>query len=511
VNAFLNFYAAPPAVAEHAAALIVAGPLIAACAAMLAPNARWSWMIASAASVFAMWMALCLAGEVARKGAVVYAMGGFPPPLGIALRVDALGAALTLLVSFVAVCAAVPAGHLLRNEVRAGKHQIYLAGFLLCLAGLLGVVVTGDAFNAFVMLEVSSIGTYALVAVGGERRALTAGFNYLVMGTIGATFFVIGVGFLYAATGTLNMADMAVRLAPIREQPVVLAGFAFVMAGLGVKAAVFPMHGWLPGAYAQAPTPISVLLSGAATKAAFYLIVRFAMTVFGFGGPAPGFLSGVLAPLAAAGVLVGSLQAMQQTELRRVLAFSSVAQAGAILLGLSLGTVAGLAAAALHLLMHGLMKPALFLAAGGGAPRARTIADFAGAGRTAPWTMTAFAVAGASLVGAPLTAGFLSKWRLVEASVQAGWWWAAGVLALSSLAALVYVGRMLEAMFFRPPAEGAAAAREAPLGVLVPLWALVIATVWFGLDARLPLGLAEAASQAVQPAPIELSLPGRTP
>jgi multicomponent Na+:H+ antiporter subunit D len=199
-----------------------------------------------------------------------------------------------------------------------------------------GLVFTGDAFNAFVFLEVSSIGTYALVAVGEkrDRRALPAAFNYLIMGTVGATFYVIGVGFLYAATGTLNMADMAARLATLDQSTVVQAGFAFIIAGLGVKAAMFPLHGWLPGAYAGGPSLISVLLAATATKAAIYLMVRFMFEVFPQGSAfGQAFLTWGLAPLAAAGAIVCSIQAVFARELRRMIAFSSVAQVGFILLG----------------------------------------------------------------------------------------------------------------------------------------------------------------------------------
>jgi len=173
-------------------------------------------------------------------------------------------------------------GHALVAEVRAETHTLFQSGYLLCVGGFLGLVLTGDAFNAFVFLEVSSVGTYALVAAGEQRdrRALPAAFNYLIMGTIGATFYVIGIGFLYGATGTLNMADMAVRLATLGDNTAVQAGFAFVVVGLGVKAAIFPLHGWLPGAYAGAPSLVSVFLAATATKTAIYLIARFTFDVF---------------------------------------------------------------------------------------------------------------------------------------------------------------------------------------------------------------------------------------
>jgi multicomponent Na+:H+ antiporter subunit D len=497
-----SLYAAPPDLLRHAPVLLVAGPLIGACAAALAPSSRWAWMISVGATFFAVWMALGVTGEVARRGIVDYYLGGFAPPAGIAFRIDGLGATMALLISFIGAAVALYSGHSLRAEVRDQKQGLFQAGFLLCQAGLLGIASTGDVFNAFVFLEVSSIGTYALVALGDQRdrRALPAAFNYLVMGTIGATFFVIGIGFLYAATGTLNMADMALRLAPLGDSRVVQAGFAFVFVGLGLKAAMFPLHGWLPGAYAFAPSVISAFLSATATKAALYLMARFAFTVFEPDDAfVHGFLLWVLAPLAAAGAIICSLQAVFEKDVRRILAFSSVAQVGYIMLGLSVGTLVGASAGLMHLMAHSLMKGALFMALGAAAlsVNARTLGDFAGAARDAPWTMAAFTMAAASLMGVPLTFGFLSKWRLIEAALAQEQVWIVAVIAVSSLLALVYVGRMLEAMFLRAPPQGAPRAKEAPIGVLAPLLVLSGLSVWFGIDASLPETLADLGARAL--------------
>lgn len=500
--AFETFYAAPPLLTAHAPVLLVVGPLIGAAAAALAPNSRWAWMISVGTAIFAGWMALCVAGEVARRGVVDYAIGGFLPPLGIAFRIDALGATMALLLSFIAILAALYSGHALNAEVREEKQPLVQAGFLLCAGGMLGVAVTGDAFNAFVLLEIASVSAYALVAIGErrDRRALPAAFNYLIMGTIGATFFIVGVGFLYAATGTLNIADIAARVATLTDSRVVQAGFGFIVVGLGLKAAMFPLHGWLPGAYAYAPSVVSVFLSAVATKAAIYLLARFIFGVFESGTEFVGsFMTWVLAPLAVAGAIVCSIQAAFETELRRMLAFSSVAQVGLVLLGLSMASLAGLSAAFLVLIAHALLKPTMFMALGGSAVglKARTLNDFSGAGRDAPWTMGAFAVAAASLIGVPFTAGFLAKWRLVEASLQAGQVWAVAVIAVSSLLTLIYGARMIEALFFRTASATAERAKEAPVGVLIPLWILALASLWFGIDGTFPEDLADASAAAL--------------
>jgi len=499
-------YAAPPVLTLHAPILLVISPLIAACAAALAPSARVSWMISVTGSIFAAWMALALVGEAARHGTVTYIFGGFAPPLGIAFHIDGLGAMMALLISGAGVMAAIYSGHSLKVEVRAEKHTLVQAGFLLCQAGLLGLVSTGDAFNAFVFLEVSSIGTYALVAIGEsrDRRALPAAFNYLIMGTIGATFYLIGLGFLYAATGTLNMADMAGRLATLSDSTVVQAGFAFIVVGLGIKAAMFPLHGWLPGAYAYAPSLISIFLAATATKASLYLMARFIFDVFPDGASfEQGFIAWVLAPLAATAAIVCSIQAIFEKEVRRMLAFSSVAQVGFILLGLSLATSAGFSGAMLYLLAHALLKMTLFMAIGALAlsSRYRKLDDIAGIARDAPWSAAALAVGAASLAGAPLTVGFLAKWRLIEAALQGGQVWIAVVLTIASLLTLLYVGRIIEAVFFRPAPAGAPRAKEAPFGVLAPLFVIAGLCIWFGIDASLLEQLANGAARALMGAP----------
>jgi multicomponent Na+:H+ antiporter subunit D len=446
-------------------------------------------------------MALGVAGEVARQGAVVYMFGGFEPPYGISFRIDALGALFSLLVSGVGAAAAVFSGHSLKAEVLEAKRPLFQAGFLLCLAGLLGMSATGDAFNAFVFLEISSIGVYALIGVGQarDRRALPAAFNYLIMGTIGATFFMLGVGFLYAATGTLNMSDIAARLPAAGDSPVVKAGFALIVVGLGLKAAVFPVHGWLPGAYSHAPSLMNVFLSATGTTTAVYLLVRFVFDVFGLRfGFVGAFLEQVLAPLGAAAAIICSAQAIFQTEIRRMLAFSTVAQLGYVMMAIGAANAEALSAALLHLVAQALIKAALFVGVGGLAMHTPAIflRSYAGLGRRAPWTAAPLAIAAIAMAGMPLTLGFLSKWRLIEAAVADGSGWMVAVLAIASVLSILYVGRLLELIYFRGPAADGSNLREAPLGALLPAWLLALAIIWFGIDASLPEELTFAAASA---------------
>jgi len=502
MNMFADLHLAPEALAVHAPVLLVLAPFMMSTASVFAPNGRFAWGMALLTSAFTVWMSLVLASDVAREGVISYHMGGWAPPLGIEFRADGLNVLIVILISFMALMSALFAQPAVAREIRTEKQPLFYTAFQICLAGLMGMALTGDAFNLFVFLEISSIATYVLVGLGAtrDRRALTAAFNYLIMGTIGASFFVIGVGFLYAATGTLNMADIAERLNGLDDSRVVQAGFGFIVVGLGLKAAMFPLHQWLPNAYAYAPSFVTVFLSATATKAAFYALARFIFTVY---DPNWDFvvaaMNYVLAPAACLAILFCSFQAIFQLDVRRVLAYSSVAQVGYMLLGLSVGTVAGLSAGMFHLANHALMKGALFMAVGAVALHSNVwrVCDFKGAAKTAPLTIAGFTVAAFSLMGTPLTVGFLSKLRLYDAVVINGWWWAAVVIATSSILAFFYVGRLLQAAYLMKPDEGAPEIKEAPMVILFALWGLAGLNIYFFFDSSLPLGLAEAGAKAV--------------
>ena len=281
-----------------------------------------------------------------------------------------------------------------------------------------------------------------LVALGSGPGALLAAFRYLILGSIGATFFLIGVGLLYMMTGTLNMADLSVRIDEVSHTRTVAAGVVFVVLGMGLKAAVFPLHAWLPAAYAQAPSSAAAFLAGTSTKVSIYVLARFLFDLFGvdLAFERLGFGTFLIA-LAIAGVLAGSAVAVFQGSVKRLLAWSSIAQLGYMILGLGLATAGGIAASVLHLFNHAVMKVALFLAVGNLVYRVGSDAldNLTGLGRRMPWTMGAFLVAAMSLVGVPLTAGFVSKWYLLRAALADGMWPIAIVILVSSLLAAIYM------------------------------------------------------------------------
>ena len=220
-------------------------------------------------------IALLILWQVQATGTISYAMGGWAPPIGIEYRIDLINAFVLVLVSVMGAVVALYAPRSINNEIAPEKQGWYYAMYLLCLCGLLGMAITGDAFNIFVFMEVSSLAMYTLIALGSERRALVAAFQYLVIGTLGATFYVIGVGMVFTVTGSLNLWDVAQRLPEIENLRSVTAGLAFVVVGFGLKLAMFPMHLWLPNAYAFAPTVATAFIASTATKVAVYLLIRF--------------------------------------------------------------------------------------------------------------------------------------------------------------------------------------------------------------------------------------------
>jgi multicomponent Na+:H+ antiporter subunit D len=328
---------------------------------------------------------------------------------------------------------------------------------------------------------------------------LTASYRYLVFGTIGATFYLIGVGLLYQVTGTLNMADLAQRIQPLLGVRTVHVAFAFMFVGLAMKSALFPLHIWLPNAYAYAPSVASAFLAATATKVSIYVLLRVFLTIFGANFAIGAMdIGAALMPFAIAAMFVGSAVAIFQPDIKRMLAYSSIAQIGYMILGLGIATTLGVTAGILHLFNHALMKGALFLAMGCVFYRIGSVAldDMAGLGRRMPWTMGAFVAGGLSIIGVPLTVGFVSKWYLVLAALEKGWWWLAALILLSSLLAIVYIWRVVEVAYLRPaPAD--APSGEAPLLMLVPMWALVVANVYFGIDTSVSVGVAQRAAASL--------------
>ncbi|MDP3063764.1 MAG: monovalent cation/H+ antiporter subunit D family protein [Chloroflexota bacterium] len=435
---------------------------------------------ASAALVSALWGLL----QVLSQGTMRYDLGGWPPPIGIEYVLDPLAAFMLSIIATIGLVVLVYARWSVAREVPEKARLLYPVALLL-LAGLSGIVVTGDLFNLFVFLEIASISAYALLA-SGRGLAPLAAFRYLILGTIAGSFYLLGVGFIYFSTGSLNMADVAERLPALYESRALLAAALLIVLGLGLKMALFPLHLWLPDAYTHAPSAVTGLIAAVMTKVAAFALIRLFLDVFG-----PGYLrdhvpiTSAIGWLAAGGIVVGSVMAIAQKDLRRMLAYSSISQVAYVALGLALASPLGLIGALLHILNHAFMKGCLFLIAGGIRYRTGTteVSRLGGIGRRMPWTTAAFVLASLGLIGIPPTAGFFSKWYLVRGSVEAGNWALVAVILASSLLTAVYVFRVAEKAYTAEPSPEMAALHggDPPLGMLIPTWVLAGGVLVLGL------------------------------
>lgn len=417
-----------------------------------------------------------------------YALGHWLPPVGIEFVLDPLAGFMTVLITFMGLMAVIYAPRSLAFEA-PGKRVFAVPAMLLLLAGLCGMSVTGDLFNLYVFLEIAALAAYALLAIG-DRGAPVATLRYLLIGAVGGGLYLLGVAFVYFSVGTLNMADVYARLPELVGSRAVIAAACFMVLGLGVKMALFPLHFWLPDVYTNGPSASVGLIAPIMTKVSAYAIIRLFLDVF-----PPGYLTDALPMastigwLSAAGIMYGSVLALAQDDYRRMLAYSSVGQISYVGLGIGLANPLGFIGGILHILNHALMKGCLFLISG--AVRLRTgrtrISGFGGLGRRMPWTMVAFVVAALAMVGIPPTAGFFSKWYLLLGAAEGGAWIWFGVIIASSLMTAVYFFRTVERIY-RDPEEGEAGymaenveADDPPASMLAPILILAVAIVVAGL------------------------------
>ena len=487
-------------ISQHYPALQVVLPLLAAPICVLFRNTTAAWLLSLAVSILCLAISIALLGQTIESGPISYDMGGWAEPWGIELRVDTTNAFVLIIVSVIGAAVLAFSRASVLAEIAEKSGYLFFSMIMLNFCGMLGIAITGDAFNLFVFLEISSLSSYVLIAMASDRRALHAAYQYLIMGTIGATFYLIGVGFLYMMTGTLNMVDLAQRLPGVADTRTVHMAIAFILIGMGLKAAIFPLHLWLPNAYTFAPSAVTAFLAATSTKVSVYVLLRMFFTVFGLDFSFAAIpLDTLLFVLAALGMVIASTVAIFQADAKRLLAYSSIAQIGYMILGISFASAAGLTATIVHLFNHALIKGGLFMVLACVALRLRStlVADLSGIGRAMPWTMGAFVVGGLSLIGVPLTTGFVSKWALVQAAMADGHWLAAVLIVFASLLAIAYVWRIVEVAYFTEPSPEAEAVREAPLSMLVPTWFLILTNVYFGIDTDATLDTAMVAARSL--------------
>ena len=439
--------------ADQYPAILLLAPLFAAFAVCLAGSLKReiSHPIVIISLLVSTWASIRTLEQVMEVGELVYFLGNWPRPFGIEYRIDSLNALVVLVINIIALITAIYSKPFVEKENPEKVVQFYTL-YLLLVTSLIGICLTGDAFNLYVLLEVSSLTSYALIAMG-SRRAVLACFNYIIMGTIGASFYLLGVGYLYIKTGSLNMVDIQQILVSenLYESPSVLVAFMMILVGVWIKMAFFPLHGWLPNAYTFAPTTTGCLIAPLMTKVTVYIMIRMMYTVFhGHYTLVHLDWNAIVVFMAIIAIVAGSILALAQIDLRKTLCYLIIAEVGYMVGGAWLANEAGLVGAIYHIISDAFMTSCLFLAAGiiFAKTRQYRIARMSGLFKEMPFTMGAFTLGALSMIGVPPTCGFFSKWYLIRGGIEAGHWGFVIAVLLSSLAIAVIFFRILEVAYF---------------------------------------------------------------
>ncbi|MFP3983282.1 MAG: monovalent cation/H+ antiporter subunit D family protein [Desulfurivibrionaceae bacterium] len=424
--------------------------------------------------------------QVMENGVISYRLGGWPPPFGIEYVIDHLNALVLVVVNAVSLITVIFSGRSVKKEIPSHKIPLFYSILILLVTGLSGITITGDAFNLYVLLEISALTGYALIAVG-RNRALMASFNYLMLGTIGASLYLLGTGHLYIMTGSLNMGDLSVILTDLYGSRAILIALFLILVGTWIKMALFPLHTWLPNSYTYAPTATSCIAAPLVTKVSVYIMLRAMFSIF-----TPEYvynylnISGLIIWVSVIAIVAGSLLALAQKDLKKMLTYLIVAEVGYMVGGAWLANSLGLTGTILHILNDALMTLCLFMAAATIAYRTGNLGleNLGGLYRKMPFTMAAFTIGALSMIGVPPTAGFFSKWYLILGAIDAGQWGYMAALIFSSLVNAILFFRIFEiAVFEKAPEEGHERKRfaEAPLSMVAPLWIVAVSLIVVGI------------------------------
>jgi multicomponent Na+:H+ antiporter subunit D len=475
----------------HTPALIIAVPLLSALVIVMAGwlNKKYCFPLAAAALGVSLIASVAMLLRVMETGPFTYHLAGWAPPWGIEYDIDHLSALVLVVVAAVACINLIATVKIVRIDYPEKTGSFY-GLYCLFITGLLGVVVTGDAFNLFVLLEITALTGYALIGIGKEHAPL-ASLNYIFMGTIGASFYLLGVGYLYLATGTLNMADLALHLSTLSGSTVVLAAFLICLTGLYMKMALFPLHAWLPNAYAYAPSAAVGIIAPLTTKVMVYVLIRITLFVF---TPAFTFshlpLRQAMIWLASLAIVMGSILALSHKSLKKILVYIIVAEVGYMVGGLWIGNRISISGSILHIVNDAAMTLCVFLAAVSlrFTLKGDSFTALRGSFRKMPYTMAGLVVGGLSIIGVPPTCGFFSKWYLISGALAAGTYHFVVALLLSSLINVVLFFRIFEIGHFEPfpgkdshHGQKAITISESPLSMVAMLLLVSVGLIALGL------------------------------
>ncbi|MFA4984496.1 MAG: monovalent cation/H+ antiporter subunit D family protein [Candidatus Omnitrophota bacterium] len=409
-------------------------------------------------------------------GVRVYAVGGWRPPFGICMALDGFTVLMLVVVNIIGFASLLYSMDYARRYTSEG---LYYTLFCLLLAGLNGVVISGDLFNLFVFLEITSIASYALVAFGVEAEELEAAFKYLVLGAVASALILLGIGMFLGAVSTLNMADIS-RSLPVVSPKLVLYGAALFIAGFSIKAGFVPFHAWLPDAHPSAPAPMSAMLSGVVIKTiGIYALLRVIFSIIGFNA----VFSEIFIWMGILSMVIGVILAIGQWDFKRLLAYHSVSQVGYVIFGIGLGTPLGIIGGLFHLFNHSLFKSLLFLNAGSVeyATECRQLDKLDGLAEAMPVTSRTSLVASLSIAGIPPFCGFWSKLIIIIAAFQAHRYAGAVTCILVSIVTLASFLKVQKYAFIRKLKDAASGVKEVPLFMKIAMLLLALLCILVGL------------------------------
>lgn len=437
-------------------------------------------------NALAMVMSFITLLRVAREGTYIFDFGHYGAPFGIIFHIGPVEAVIALMFSFVITMVTWYSVYSIEKEIKTKRVGFYYIMNSLLLASLLGIVYTYDLFNGYVFLEVSTLAACGIIIAKDKKENIKAAIKYLMLSTLGSGLVLMGIAFIYSISGHLSMVYIHDAIAGhlVDKENLLLVSIVLFSVGLGIKSAMFPMHVWLPDAHTTAPSPSSAVLSGLVIKAPVILLIKIYYVIFGFDFVNNSRILQLMLIFGGVGMIMGSLFARRQKVLKRLIAYSSVAQMGYIFFGIGLGNQLGLIMAIYHILAHGLTKSSLFLAAGSFIEQtgSKKIEDFRGIGKEMPVTLGLFTLSALSLIGIPVLPGFISKWNLALASIDSGMIYLLAVILLSSLLnALYYFPIVINGYFGEENLDGKVfRSKSKPLRELVPLILLSAAMVAIG-------------------------------
>ena len=452
-----------------------------------------SYLIVVVSSLLNFLLITILTLNVFTNGAVFYELGGWPPPVGIRLNADMLSCLFLMLIGFMNLVCIISCKEIVEKTVSSSKVYLFYTAWLLCNTGFTGIILTDDIFNMFVFLEISSLSSYYLISQGNQKKSTFAALQYLFIGSIGAIFVLFAIGLLYMITGTLNMQDLTKQLAVVEEKQILLFAIVFLLAGVGVKSALFPLHGWLIKTYAYSPSIVTTYFSGTSTKIGIYIFFRVFLDILNNISPLTLFsLSDILITLSSIGVVLITYYAIKQTDIKKMLAYSSVGQLSYIFIAMILYIPDGITASLVHVINHSIIKTSLFLTLTllFITKKEVLLTDLAGLSTKQPIITSCFLIMSLALVGLPLTAGFISKWYLILSLIQSKYWMFTSIVVLTSFMTLFYVWKMIDQAYFKENSNGEMF--ELKKHQFIPIAFLTLLIIYLGVETSLTVGVSQS-------------------